>query len=52
VRSLDRIVPGSRAVVHDIKAEDSFSRSLLVGICVMFLGFLRAARRRDLAPTN
>jgi ferrous iron transport protein A len=29
VRSLDRIVPGSRAVVHDIKAEDSFSRSLL-----------------------
>lgn len=29
MRSLDRIVPGSRAVVHDIKAEDSFSRSLL-----------------------
>jgi ferrous iron transport protein A len=29
VRSLDRIVPGSRAVVHDIKAEDSFTRSLL-----------------------
>lgn len=29
MRSLDRIVPGSRAVVHDITAEDSFSRSLL-----------------------
>ena len=29
-----------------------FSLSLLAGICVMFLGFLRAARRRDLAPTN
>ena len=29
MRSLDRIVPGSRAVVHDIKAEDSFSRLLL-----------------------
>jgi hypothetical protein len=29
-----------------------FSLSLLVGICVMFIGFLRAARRRDLAPTN
>ena len=29
MRSLDRIVPGSRAVVHDIKAEDSFTRSLL-----------------------
>jgi hypothetical protein len=29
-----------------------FSLALLAGICVMFLGFLRAARRRDLAPTN
>ena len=29
-----------------------FSLSLLVGICVMYLGFLRAVRRRDLAPTN
>jgi hypothetical protein len=29
-----------------------FSLSLLAGICVMFLGFLRAARRRGLAPTN
>lgn len=29
MKSLDRIIPGSRAVVHDIEAEDSFSRSLL-----------------------
>jgi Fe2+ transport system protein FeoA len=29
MRSLDRIVPGSRAVVHGIDAEDSFTRSLL-----------------------
>ena len=29
-----------------------FSISLLAGICVMFLGFLRAARRRDRAPVN
>lgn len=29
-----------------------FSLSLLAGICVMFFGFQRAARRRDLAPTN
>ena len=29
MRSLDLIIPGSRAVVHDIEAEDSFSRSLL-----------------------
>ena len=29
-----------------------FSISLLVGICVMFLGFLRAARRREPAPAN
>ena len=29
-----------------------FSISLLVGICVMFLGFLRAARRRDRAPAT
>jgi hypothetical protein len=29
-----------------------FSISLLAGICVMFLGFLRAARRRDRAPAT
>ena len=29
-----------------------FSLSLLAGICVMFLGFVRAAQRRDLAPTS
>jgi len=29
-----------------------FSISLLVGICVMFLGFLRAARRREAARAN
>ena len=29
MRSLDGIVPGKRAVVHDIEAEDSFTRSLL-----------------------
>jgi len=29
-----------------------FSVALLAGICVMFLGFLRAARRRDVALTN
>jgi peptidoglycan/LPS O-acetylase OafA/YrhL len=29
-----------------------FSISLLAGICVMFVGFLRAARRRDRAPVT
>jgi hypothetical protein len=29
-----------------------FSISLLAGICVMFLGFLRAARRREVEPAN